>query len=562
MKRLLLFCIFIGLFFCGGLPGSIQTSNTYAYSSDLLSSKLFPRSQIIDVQVYFWKKIFTEVSTSEAVLHDRDLVLPIYEKISLAGLSRTQAKRKIKVRKHHVRQQLEALAHVIETKKPLSYSQKKLLNKFYEGITPRQLRRAANRIRLQNGIADRFREGIVRSGAYMPYIRKVLKRYKVPLALAYLPHVESSFHYMSHSKSGAKGIWQFTRGTGKQYMRINSRVDERIDPFISTVAAAKLLRANYDMLGTWPLAITAYNHGPNGVRKISNKLKTKDLGHIIRHYHSRSFSFASKNFYAEFLAASEVAANYEKYFGPLHANSPLQFKEVRIPKSMSLKAVAHRLGYSKKQLVALNPALKPAVIKGRYYVPSYYRIKVPSSRTQLVQTESKKQNYQNRQHSGSSPGKTASRWVTVKAGDTLSQIANRFNMSPQKLSSINNISLHKTIYPGQVLRVSSSQAYVIVRKGDSLTSIARRYGISVRDLAAINDLSFSSIIHPGQKLKLPNISIRSSSTQNKNNYIVRGGDTLFSIAKRNGISVSQLIGINGLSSNSIIYPGQKLIINL
>ncbi|MBF0288463.1 MAG: LysM peptidoglycan-binding domain-containing protein [SAR324 cluster bacterium] len=563
MKRTLLFLIFIGVFCCGGLSDRLQTSTVYAHSLDLLSPKQFPRSKIIDVQVYFWKKVFTEVATTEAVLHDRDLILPIYEKVSLKGLNRKQAKRKIKVRKYHVQKQLKALAHRIKTNQPLSHSQKKLLNKFYKGITPKQLIRAANRIRLQYGVADRFREGIVRSGAYMPYIKKVLARYKVPLELAYLPHVESSFHYISHSKSGAKGIWQFTRTTGKQYMRVNSRVDERIDPFISTIAAAKLLRSNYDMLGAWPLAITAYNHGPNGIRKISKKLQTKDMGYIIRHYHSPSFNFASKNFYAEFLAASEVAANYEKYFGPLQLRPPLRFNEARIPKSMSLTSIASRLGYSKKQLVALNPALKPAVVRGKYYVPSYYRIKIPLSKENVVQTKKIQKNKQQSSRSKKKTGSAAPRWITVKSGDTLSQIANRFNMTARKLSSINNISLHKTLYPGQVLRVSSLQSsYVVVRSGDSLTSIARRYGVAVRELAVINDLSLSGLIHPGQKLKLPETIIRSSSTKSLNDYIVQGGDTLFSIARRNSISVNRLIVINGLSENSVIYPGQKLTVTL
>ncbi|MBF0279868.1 MAG: LysM peptidoglycan-binding domain-containing protein [SAR324 cluster bacterium] len=545
---------------------SILIAPVYAKSEIVPDPQLFPRSKMIDVQVFFWKKIFSEVKTTEVLIHDRELVLPIHEKVSVIGLTRKQAKSRVKERSRQIKKQLRLLADTLEKKSPLNPSQKKILNKFYKGVTPKQLRKAAQRLRSQYGVADRFREGLVRSGSYMNFILRALKNQGVPPELAYLPHVESSFNFTSHSKSGAKGIWQFTRSTGKMFMRVNSRVDERLDPFISSLAAAKLLKANYEHLGSWPLAITAYNHGPNGISKIAKKLKTRDLGYMIRHYNSRTFGFASKNFYAEFLAAAEVAGNYQKYFGALKLNPPLRYKEIRLPKSMSIRTVMSRLNYPRKQVLALNPALNPRVLSGHYHVPSYYRIKVPISGldsekvAQINMSGGKSDSISNRKKQG----RHSPKWVTVKRGDSLSTIADRYNMSVKNLVSLNNVSPRKYLYPGQVLRVSNGRnaTEVIVKRGDSLTTIARQNRVSLHQLLAANDLNFNSIIFPGQELKLPGGKEFSAPQKRVLRVTVRRGDTLYEIARRAGIHIDELTSINGLSKSSVIYPGQRLILSL
>ena len=132
-----------------------------------------------------------------------------------------------------------------------------------------------------------------------------------------LPHVESSFNPRAYSKVGAAGLWQFMRSTGRRYMRIDGAVDDRLDPFRSTEAAAQLLAYNYRVLGTWPLALTAYNHGTAGMRRAKETLGTDDIVRIVRNYTSRTFGFASRNFYVSFLAALEIDRNPEKYFGSL-----------------------------------------------------------------------------------------------------------------------------------------------------------------------------------------------------------------------------------------------------
>ena len=190
-----------------------------------------------------------------------------------------------------------------------------------------------------DGVADRFRAGFVRSGLWMAHIRSSLAEAGVPAALAALPHVESSFDPGVYSLVGASGLWQFTRATGKHYLTIDYVVDERRDPFISSEAAARLLRDNYDKLDSWPLAITAYNHGITGMRRAVRTLGTKDIEKIVRNYEGRSFGFASRNFYVAFLAAADIEANPSRYLGKLKREAPRQEMVVTLPHYVSVKAL-------------------------------------------------------------------------------------------------------------------------------------------------------------------------------------------------------------------------------
>jgi membrane-bound lytic murein transglycosylase D len=130
---------------------------------------------------------------------------------------------------------------------------------------------------------------------------------------------------------GAAGLWQFMRSTGRRYMRIDRSVDDRLDPFRSTEAAAQLLGYNYRVLGTWPLAITAYNHGTAGMLRAKETLGTDDIVTIVRHYNSRTFGFASRNFYVSFLAALDIDHNPDKYFSGVPKQSEAEFHVVSVP---------------------------------------------------------------------------------------------------------------------------------------------------------------------------------------------------------------------------------------
>jgi hypothetical protein len=171
---------------------------------------------------------------------------------------------------------------------------------------PEVLRRAAENIRVQQGLREKVDEGLHRAGKLLPRIVAILRQHEVPAELAALPMVESTFNPAAYSKAGAAGLWQFIRSTGKQYSLISRKRDDRRDPVRATEAAAHLLRSNYEALGSWPLAIVAYNHGHAGIRAASTVVGSTAIEDIVARYNGPRFGFASKNFYAEFLAALDV----------------------------------------------------------------------------------------------------------------------------------------------------------------------------------------------------------------------------------------------------------------
>jgi membrane-bound lytic murein transglycosylase D len=168
------------------------------------------------------------------------------------------------------------------------------------------LQRAAGNIRAQQGLCEMVDEGIQRAQALLPRILPILHEHKVPAELAALPLVESTYNPKAYSKAGAVGLWQFIRSTGKRYLTITRARDDRRDPLRATEAAARLLRHNYEALGSWPLAIVAYNHGREGIMTARTAVGSNAIEDIVARYAGPRFGFASKNFYAEFLAALKV----------------------------------------------------------------------------------------------------------------------------------------------------------------------------------------------------------------------------------------------------------------
>src|SRR5438034_11530856 len=152
------------------------------------------------------------------------------------------------------------------------------------------------------------------SGRYVHAFQEIFEKQGIPAEIALLPLVESSFENRALSNAGAAGIWQFTRGTGRLYLNVNRRLDERLDPLKATRAAARLLHDNYNALESWPLAITAYNHARAGMQRAQSEAGS-EIAKIIEQYRGPAFGYASMNFYSEFLAAVDVYNNYEQYFG-------------------------------------------------------------------------------------------------------------------------------------------------------------------------------------------------------------------------------------------------------
>ncbi|MGD8251777.1 MAG: lytic transglycosylase domain-containing protein, partial [Desulfobacterales bacterium] len=289
----------------------------------------FPEFESIKPNVAFWLTVYSRYTTSQAIIHDSRRLDIIYDVIDVRPYDAPGARKVNRSLTKRAKAKYETiLAQLAADPDASAPEARRVKGLFGADATPNDFRNARNRVRSQIGQKDRFRAGLMRSGAYIDQIRAIFSAYGLPEKLAYLPHVESSFDLKAYSKFGAAGIWQFTRSTGRRFMTVGYVLDERRDPIAATHGAAKLLKENFEKLGSWPLAITAYNHGAAGMARA--KRAHGGYPRIFDAYRSRSFKFASRNFYSEFLAASRIAADPTAYFGTLQFEKPVRYRTVTL----------------------------------------------------------------------------------------------------------------------------------------------------------------------------------------------------------------------------------------
>jgi len=416
-------------------------------------SDIFPVPAIIKHNVAFWIRIYTEVSLKEGLLHDRDYPQIVYEKSPTGD-------RKGKERDEFIRSRIKVYSDAITAVRDSAPEKwgatEKLVAEMFKNAPADAINDAENRIRHQTGQRERFKQGLERSTMYLDTIAVILKKNNVPDELKYLPHVESSFDVGAYSKVGAAGLWQFMRATGRLYMKVNYMIDERSDPVIATEAAAKFLRANFDMLKTWPLAITAYNHGPHGMRRASEALGTTDIAVILEKHESASFQFASKNFYACFLAVLQIMEKPEKYIKNINYKPKWQATSVKLPFAIGTAALCKSLNITEQEFKALNLALRPVVFSQKKTLPAGYSVNIPAA---------------------------------ISAADAVAAL-DRGTPPPQRIAA------------AQASELDFDGYYTVV-SGDNLFGIAKRLGVSMTELAEANNITNSSRIHVGQVLVAP-----------------------------------------------------------
>ncbi|MBI4238486.1 MAG: lytic transglycosylase domain-containing protein [Deltaproteobacteria bacterium] len=343
--------------------------------------------------VHFWQDIYSKYDRNQVLIHDTDHLEIVYATISLADISRlgdpfaafppeVQEARRARVRETMDRVR-EALLRLTEDPKrpgqsPLEQRIVKLFAPY--GATPEQFRAAATneRLRSQTGLKDRFRAGLIASGRYLPQIEAIFAEEQIPWEMSRLVFVESMFDLRAYSKAGASGIWQFMPGTARLMGLQNTRfIDERNDPTAASHGAARLLKKNFQQLGTWPLAINAYNSGPGNLLRAVRELGTTSIERIINSYRGASYGFASRNFYCEFLAALHTYEQRETLFGKLTIDPPLQYDTVVTTGIVALPDLAKHAAVALETLWQLNPGLTPAVYDGSVPLPAGVALKVP-----------------------------------------------------------------------------------------------------------------------------------------------------------------------------------------
>ncbi len=409
----------------------------------------FVRPPELEQDVRFWIRVYTEVTTDQGFLHDDWNLGLVYEVLRFDPAdSPAQRERRVAQAKARYAELLRRFAagHTDS----LTDHERRILHAFGEQATAAEFRGAIDRIRFQLGQADRFHEGLLRARGYETNISRVLAERGVPAEIGALPHVESSFNPAAYSRVGAAGLWQFMPSTARRFMRVDGLVDERLDPFSATEAAANLMLYNYRLLGTWPLAVTAYNHGPGGLRRAQDELGTSNIEVIIKRYQGSTFGFASRNFYVCFLAALEVDRNAERYFGPMTHLPDTQSTVVELTDYVAIDALAKAFKADLGALRVLNPALRPPIWNGSRFVPRGYGLRIPG---------------------------------TVQASEITAAWA---RLPPaQRYVAQRNDGIHK------------------LRRGETLAGVAAASGVSSSRLLAANGWSTSHAVNRGDLVRIP-----------------------------------------------------------
>jgi membrane-bound lytic murein transglycosylase D len=591
--------LYIIALFVGLIGQSFITSDAFAQNP---RSDLFPRPPELEPAIRFWTRVYTEVDTNAGFLHDSMNLSVVYRRVDF---NREQ----IESHRQRIQQDLQVLAS--GRRSGLTLHQQEVLDAWPAGVSNSELAAAVNNVRFQLGQSNRFMEGLIRSGAYREHIEKVARDRGLPIELAALPHVESSFHPGAYSHANAAGMWQFMRTTGQRFMRIDNIVDERMDPYIATHAAMSLLEYNYRLLGTWPLALTAYNHGAGGMSRAVREVGSNRIEDIIGNYRGRAFGFAGRNFYPQLLAVLDVERQANAVFGVLHLNPAPEYDEFVLESYIEAETLARALGVTVQQLRFDNPALRPVVWQGAKRIPSGYTVKIQKNSINGSLAALVARIPANQQYAYQTPDVN----YVVQQGDSLSGIASRFSTSVRELVSLNQLTDAHRIRVGQTLllphdtnmvtqTLAAVEAEVIVpadgsytvRAGDTVSSIARRFAVSEAAIMRLNNLNSNARINVGQALQLPapnatqlasaassqpaeevveNVQVRNELADldlsvDPSDYSVRAdgtieihaSETLGHYADWLGVNSAAIRRINNMGANQSLIVGRRLRVDL
>jgi membrane-bound lytic murein transglycosylase D len=428
----------------------------------------------IQSNVGFWRMVYGEWSRSQVAFHDDEHLGVVYEVADLPGPVRpsytAEQKHFVRAKKDAYRNRLASLERKLTSGGSLSATERELRDKLVEAGGRSAVYGASQRVRSQRGVRERFHRGLEISGRYDALFRDIFRARGMPEDLAYLPHVESSFQVNARSSVGAAGVWQFMPATGRIYdLTVNSSIDERLDPVLAAEGAARYLDDAHRKLGSWPLAITSYNHGQGGMAK-AKRLYGDDIGRIVRDYKGRYFGFSSRNFYASFMAAREVAGNADEYFPEGVAyERPLDHDRMVLRHSMPARHLANHYGLSIYRLADINLAWRRPVTGRGASIPSGSTVWLPAGTTRRIagqpgpvpvrvaRVDPKPTPVVAKAAPKPKPAPALAATHVVKPNETLYRVALRYDMSVDELRRLNRMKPgDNTIRTGQRLRVGGS----------------------------------------------------------------------------------------------------------
>ena len=391
------------------------------------------------------------------------------------------------------------------------------------------------------------------SDYYFPFFEETLDKYDLPLELKYLAIIESALNPKARSRAGANGLWQFMYGTGKEMkLEISSFVDERRDPLRSTDAAARYLKKLYNTYGDWYLAIAAYNCGPGNVNRAIRRTGNKTNYWEIYYRLPRE----TRGYVPAFIAASYFMHYYKEHnLIPKVPEMSIQTDTIMVREYLHFDQVATTLDMDKEELSSLNPMYRRNVIPAKADKP--YPLVLPQNKIMefidkdtLVFAHERDKYFPNNTLVTPSSGSTyytpvdikgkAKVTYTVKAGDNVGFISSWFHVRASDLRYWNNI--HRNL-----IRVGQKLVIYVPEKQKS------KY-------EKINSMTFAQ--KQGKAGKSTNtVSKKPSNPLDPNfeYYTVKKGDTLWDIAQKYaGISSTEIMRLNNLSSGRGLYIGQRL----
>lgn len=503
-------------------------------SAQAQDDSLFPRPAVLKPSIGFWTKVFGDYSEYQSAIVYTGATHKIYTVLDFRDLiadgkspdevRRLQRKEEERV-KRQIDQQLKRVHEFRDAPDKLDGQERLLWSLFSDSDDPLRYKKAIGEWRAQRGLKERTKLALETSGAYLPEMERIFESYGLPTMLTRLPLVESSFNLKAYSKVGAAGIWQFMPSSARIYMRLNEAVDDRADPWTSTDAAARHLRDDYEALGNWPLALTAYNHGRSGLARGLRETGGSTLEDLLTRWKTgKRFGYASRNFYAEFIAATDVERAHPEYFGAVERRSALTFETVATDDYVSYDTLRRCAGLDDASFRRLNPAYLTEVIEGKLYVPPTKNIRVPVGSGDnframyaalLPEERFAEQRFYYSQH-------------RVASGETLDRIARRHGVSLRNLLSANPAVKPSRLRIGQALRIpprganeKNSRGRLVkaadrtpatdadglrlhrVKSGQTLSDIARRYRVTLLALRELNQMGESHLIRAGSVLKIP-----------------------------------------------------------
>jgi len=424
-----------------------------------------------------------------------------------------------------------------------------------------------------------FSNWLARSEKYIPFMRNLLKENGLPEDLVYMALIESGFNPYAYSRSKASGPWQFIYLTGKRYgLRSNWWIDERRDPEKSTIAAAKYLKDLYDMFECWYLAAAGYNAGEKKIATAMKRYRTEDFWELTKYGYLKR---ETKDYVPQMIAAALIAKDPEKYgFVGIEYQEPLCYEKVKVPEVTDLRLIAKACEVPLEEIKDLNPELSRGCTPPHY--PDY-EIKIPFGKKELFlknfATLSPGERFQFKTHQ-------------VKRGDSLPKIAKLHRVDLEPILELNRLHKKSPLSVGMDLLVplpkeqgpkpdritmkksngmdqhpKPIETTYTIKKGDSLWSIANAMGVNIGALNRWNNLYPEKKLMPGDKLKIrmPTTSEPMDDPQGKKKeremiYVVKGGDTLWSIAKKFNLTISEIKTWNHLNETDRIHPEDRLIL--